>query len=118
MPRFAGLAVAASGPAGRGPGRRRPTLEVGLAGEGLAQQRRTDDRAVLLHERAVRLVVEGDLADREHGQGIAQTEDDGQHDQHPEGGKELPTHHLTPSALMTMSMALIPMNGAIRPPRP
>ena len=31
---------------------------------------------------------------------------------------ELASHHLTPRAEMTMSMSLMPMNGATTPPAP
>ena len=43
---------------------------------------------------------------------------DGEDDHHDDRRDELASHHFTPRAVTTMSMSLIPMNGAMTPPTP
>ena len=69
-------------------------------------------------DRAVGLVVERHLADAGDHQWVDPAEQDGEDDHHQDGGKDLASHHLTPSAVTIMSMSLMPTNGAIRPPTP
>src|SRR5207253_336294 len=78
-----------------------------------------DDLAVRLQERAVGLVLEGDLA---HGPHRRRVDAAGQHQQGHgdlEGSEQLPPQHqCTPSATSSMSTSLMPMNGAMMPPTP
>ena len=71
-----------------------------------------------LDERAVGLVVERDLADAGDDQRVDQAEEHGEDHHRDERGNELASHHFTPRAVTTMSMSLMPMNGAITPPAP
>ncbi len=94
-------------------------MEVLGGGERLADQLRADDLAVDLDERTLGLVVEGDLADRRDDEGIHDTGQHGEDDEHADGGRQLTAqHHETPRALMMRSMSLIPTNGAMIPPSP
>ena len=51
-------------------------------------------------------------------QRVGEPGEHGEHEHHAEGGKQLAAHHDTPRAVMSRSMALMPMNGATMPPRP
>ena len=61
-------------------GRRRPRVEVLRRREVLADQRRADDDAVALDQRAVRLVVEHDLTDAGDEQRVHEAAQDGEDD--------------------------------------
>src|SRR5262249_60595236 len=104
-----------------GAGGRWPGVEVLRVRELLAEQRAADDLPVHLDERAVGLVVEGDLGHTGHDERVGQAadhrEDDDPEDRRPELTGE-GTHHFTPRALMTTSMSLMPMKGTMIPPMP
>ena len=76
--------------------------------------------AVLLHQRAVGFGFEGDLGQQGDGQGVEDPGQDGEDERGPQAGQELlaDAGHETPIAVRTTSMALIPTNGATRPPTP
>ena len=93
-------------------------MEVLGGGERLAHERRADDLAVSLDERAVGLVREQCLRHAGHGEWVEQAAEHGEHEHHAQGGYELSSHHFTPRAEMTTSMALMPMNGVTIPPTP
>ena len=96
-------------------------MEVLGIGELLADQAAAHDLPVDLDERAVGLVVEGHLGDAGDDERVDEPAQDGEHEHAEHGRGELAdeaTHHFTPRALMTMSMSLMPMNGAMIPPTP
>ncbi len=93
-------------------------MEVLRPLEDLADQRRPDDRAVPLHERAVGPVRERDLRHAGHDQRIDDAHEHGEDEERDDRGNELAAHQRIPSCVMTMSISLIPMNGAMMPPSP
>ncbi len=93
-------------------------MEVLRPGEALADQLRPDDRAVALDERAVGPSGEGDLRDAGDHERVDEPDENGEHEEGDEGGKELAPHQTIPSCAMTRSISLIPMNGATMPPTP
>ena len=110
-----------------GAGRRRAAPEVRVAGERLPDQRRADGPAVLGDEhRPVGLVREGDLGDRGHDGGVGDAGDQRHHEEEgerrPQDAAQERGHRWILQARWraetTTSIALIPMNGAMMPPRP
>ncbi len=91
-------------------------------GEDLADQRGADDLAVLLDQAALRLVGEDHAGDAGHRQRIGQAGDQRQRDDEDDRRADFLQHGLSPQArckaVTTRSMALMPMNGMMMPPRP
>ena len=108
-------------------GGRRTRLEILVLGERLGDQHRADHLAVRgPDDAAVRLEREQGLADHPEYAGIdAADDDDADGDEHEALG-EIAQHRSSPEknyatrrrATMTRSIALMPMNGTITPPRP
>ena len=93
-------------------------MEVLRPLEDLTDELRPDDRAVALDERPVGPPWEGDLRDAGHDQRIDEPDEHGEDEKRDERGNELAAHQRIPSWVMTMSITLIPMNGATMPPSP
>ena len=73
-------------------------------------------------EAAVGLVLEGSLGDAGDDERIETAADDGEHERGHDGGTDFGKesfHELGEVRVVMMrSMALMPMNGTMRPPRP
>ena len=93
-------------------------MEVALVREALAEQPRTDDRAVAFDERSVRAAGERHLRDAGDRKRIEDAGENRQDEEDEERRDELAAHHVTPSPVTTTSMSLIPMNGSTIPPSP
>ncbi len=99
-------------------GRRGTGLEPLVTVERLTDQGRPDDLTVAFHQGTVGLVTERHLGDTGDDERVGETGEGGHHGQHEQAGTKLTRHQKTPSAVMAMSMALMPTKGATRPPTP
>ena len=101
-------------------------MEIAVTGKGLPNERGADYPAVLTHQAAVGLIGEKRLTDAGEGQRIGQAqqqrEKQGEHECGAQGGAKIGKHGEDPQARWradtARSISLIPMKGAIRPPRP
>ena len=67
-----------------------------FSSEALPDQRRADDLAVLLHERAVRLVLHEHLRDAGHRERVGEPDEHDHRDRHHQAGHELATQSVHP----------------------
>ena len=103
-------------------GRTRP--EVPRRSKTLPDDARTHDCSVALDQLAVGLVGKRELGDGGDRERIRDAKQQRGHDRHTERGDEVASdvhaslHYASRSAVITTSMALIPMNGMMTPPTP
>ncbi len=102
--------------------RRSARMKVAGAGEWLSHDPRADDSAVAHDELAVGLVGEEHLRDAGDDQRINDSQQNGRGDGHQDCGNKILFHrcasYANPMRLISMSISLIPMNGAMMPPKP
>src|SRR4029078_6681853 len=100
------------------PGGRRAAVEIRRRRESLRDNRRADRPAVALEQLAVRLVAHQHLRQARDDQRVDDPEQDRGHDRHQQCCLEMLFHDASLNVVMTTSIILIPMKGAISPPTP
>ena len=105
-------------------------MEIFLAGEILPDQFGADYFAVALYQAAIGLMVEQDLGCTGHGQRISEPGYDGHADDHNDGRTDVLQHgsgslkpgwernQASPTVVISISISLMPTNGAMMPPSP
>src|SRR5208337_748779 len=110
---------------GIGVGRRRGAwMEIAVALEVLPDQSRADDHAVLFDEAAIGVAWHRDLRDSRNRQRIDEAGQRAEQDQQHDCRTNVLEHRKTPEnqarckAATTRSIALMPIKGAMIPPKP
>src|SRR5271170_8035380 len=97
-------------------------MEILVAVEFLADQRRAHDLAVTLNHAAICLSGKDDLGDAGYRQRIGQPADKSKGEENDDRRTDFAQHGCSPQTrcrpLTRTSMALMPMNGMITPPTP
>src|SRR5271157_5363066 len=99
-------------------------MEIAVALEVLPDQRRSDDRAVPFNEAAVGVAWHRELRDPRNRQRIDEAGQRAEQDQQHDCWTNVLEHRKTPEnqarckAATTRSIALMPMKGAMIPPKP
>src|SRR5579864_1884248 len=102
-------------------GCRGPRMEILGSGERLADNARTDGLSVAIADLAIRFVFEQDLRYRGDHERINHTQQDRGSDGHKKCSDEMFLHknpQARCTAVISMSMSLMPTKGAINPPTP